>query len=143
MKEVIGNLDFMMSKKNPLDVGPYTKKRVLIHTINEELEMGDDRCLEYYLNFLCTDDRHYYGQVPRDKLHDHYLDFCQTMTVEYVLQRLSKLRPHTISTYQENIWISHIRYLEEECDTREYFELIKQLPTVKNNYQEVWLKEVK
>jgi hypothetical protein len=142
MKEVIGNLDFMMSKKDPIDVGPLTKKLVLIHTIKEELEMGDDRCLEYYLNFLRTDDRHY-GQDPMNRLHDHYLEFCQTMTVEYVLQRLSKLRPHTISTYQENIWISHIRYLEEECDTREYFELIKQLPTVKNNYQEVLLEEVK
>lgn len=142
MKEVIGNLDFMMSKKNPIDVGPLTKKLVLIHTIKEELEMGDDRCLEYYLNFLRTDDRHY-GQDPMNQLHDHYLEFCQTMTVEYVLQRLAKLRPHTISSYQENMFISHVRYLEEELSFDDHEELQKQTPIVKNSYQDVWLEEVK
>lgn len=140
--EVIGNLDHMMSKKNPLDVGPISKKNVLIHTIREELEKGDDRCLEYYLNFLITNNRHY-GQDPINRLHDHYLEFCQIMTVEYVLQRLSKLRPHTISMYQENMWISHTRYLEEELSFNDFEELQKQRPIVKDSYQEVWLEETK
>ena len=143
MKEVIGNLDHMMSKKSSLDVSSMTKKRVLFHTLKEVLEMeGDDRCVEYYFNFLRTDDRHY-GQDPTNQLQDHYLEFCQTMTVEYVLQRLAKLRPHIVSSYQANMWISNTRYLEEELSFDDHEELQKQTPIVKNSYQDVWLEEVK
>ena len=50
MKEVIGNLDFMMSKKNPLDVGPISKKNVLIQTMSQKREMID--VLNIILTFL-------------------------------------------------------------------------------------------
>lgn len=143
MKEVIGNLDFIMSKKSPLDVDSRTKKFVLTHTIKEELEKGYDKVFVYYLHFLNTDERHWSQDPLNSQLQEHYLEFCQTMTVEYVLQRLAKLRPHIVSSYQENLWISHIRYLEEEISFDDYEELQKQLPTVKNNYQEVWLEETK
>ena len=45
--------------------------------------------------------------------------------------------------YQENMWISHTRYLEEEPSFNDFGELQKQRPIAKDSYQEVWLEEAK
>jgi len=153
MKEVIGNLDYMMTNRFGDSSNPFPSEEwklfVLTHTINEYIDQpdyrrlnpkknGKDKCLHYYLNFLREDDSQS-NQKPLTQLSDHYVKFCKVMTVEYVLQRLAKLRPEIISAYEENMWISHGRYWEENIIlNEEYDELNSYELKTKDNYSEVW-----
>jgi len=139
--EVIGNLDHMLrisTKDIDCEIG------CLEDILKTELESNpDDKCIKYYYHFLTDGISQLWTEqfINDDYVGLHYIDFSKVMTLEYVLQRLAKLRPHIISTYQEIMWIGLWRFREEETSPDDY---LKQRNTfdVRNHYQEVWCPRI-